>query len=87
MGRAVDYEAAWEELQEFILRRDGWGTRTLVTEMATLRVKHTLPEAAPSAPGGMTDRARDVPRGNEDPQEDRDVNADHAEPVRLRRAG
>ena len=46
----VDYEAAWEELQERILERDGWGTRTLVTEMAALRVKHKItnqPEDGP----------------------------------------
>lgn len=39
----IDYEAAWEELQELILTRDGWGTRTLVTEMAHLRVKYKQP--------------------------------------------
>lgn len=52
-ARPVDYEAAWEELQELILQRDGWGTRALVTEMANLRVKHTIRED-PSSAGGAT---------------------------------
>jgi hypothetical protein len=71
----VDYEAAWDELQERILERDGWGTRTLVTEMAHLRVKHKIPpeveppEAAvdPSVPALVPASAKI--------QEDRD---DHA---------
>lgn len=42
---AVDYEAAWDELQERILQRDGWGSRTLVAEMADLRIKHRIQES------------------------------------------
>lgn len=53
----VDYEAAWEELQELILRRDGWGTRTLVTEMASLRVKHKIPTEDPASGSGGTPSA------------------------------
>lgn len=50
----VDYEAAWEELQELILGRDGWGTRSLITEMAHLRVKHKIQTEDPaSTDGGM----------------------------------
>jgi hypothetical protein len=42
---AVDYAAAWDDLQAILLRRDGWGTRTIIAEMADLRVKHRIPEA------------------------------------------
>lgn len=41
---AVDYRSAWDELQERLLQRDGWGTRTVIAEMADLRVKHRIPE-------------------------------------------
>jgi hypothetical protein len=44
MATATDYKSAWEEFQALLLRRDGWGTRTLLAEMADLRVKHTIPE-------------------------------------------
>lgn len=39
-----DAEAAWEELQEKLLERDGWGTKQIVTEMAHLRAKHKIGE-------------------------------------------
>jgi hypothetical protein len=42
---AVDYAAAWDELQEELLKRDGWGTRTVVALMADLRVRHRIPES------------------------------------------
>lgn len=81
---AVDYEAAWDDLQERILKRDGWGSRTLVAEMADLRVKHRIPEsllsralriASAAANGLLTHRASsDAPSGRptEDPKEDHD---------------
>jgi len=81
VGRRVDYEAAWEELQELILQRDGWGTRSLVTEMAHLRVKHTLPEDSSSASGGMTDRARDDHGASDRSKEDHDGSRNHAAPA------
>ena len=60
MAASVDYEAAWQELEERILERDGWGTRTLVTEMAHLRVKHKSNETEDraSGPGGTSDPDR-----------------------------
>lgn len=75
-ARPVDFEAAWYELQGMILTRDGWGTRTLVTEMAVLRAKYT--EAAPSASGGMPTETRDAGPGSEDPEEGHDVGRNHA---------
>lgn len=42
---AVDYAAAWDDLQEQLLSRDGWGTRTVIALMADLRVRHRIPES------------------------------------------
>lgn len=41
---AVDYEAAWDELQRILLSREGWGTTRVLAEMADLRVRHAIPE-------------------------------------------
>lgn len=43
MGK-VDYEAAWNDLQQKLLTREGWGTRTLITEMADIAVQNRVPE-------------------------------------------
>lgn len=73
----VDYEAAWDELQELILSRDGWGTRTLTTEMAHLRVKHKIVDASASADRRVEPAGR-APGDThtEDPEEDRDGRAE-----------
>jgi hypothetical protein len=77
----VDYEAAWDELQERILERDGWGTRTLVTEMAHLRVKHKIPpEVQP--PEAAVDPSVSAPAtASPKIQEDRDDHAGSGRPL------
>lgn len=42
---AFDAEAAWDDLQELILGREGWGSKALIAEMAHLRVKHRTEES------------------------------------------
>lgn len=81
---AVDYEAAWDELQERILQRDGWGSRTLVAEMADLRIKHKIQEgllaralriASAAANGLVSHRGSSTApdgRPTADPEEDHD---------------
>lgn len=71
----VDYEEAWDRLQELILTRDGWGTRQLITEMAEIRLRCRIPdrEDPSSEPAGTSPgEACDGHRSNEDPREDRD---------------
>lgn len=84
---SVDYDAAWSELQELLLRRDGWGTRTILAEMAALRVKHKSKDSASTeaAAGSVAPRAdHDV---TEVPEEERNEHdsPERPEPDRLRR--
>lgn len=44
MAGKVDYEAAWNDWQEKMLTRDGWGTKTMAAEMADIAVKNRVPE-------------------------------------------
>jgi hypothetical protein len=37
-----DAEAAWEDLQEVIASREGWGRDRLLAEMAKLQTKHRI---------------------------------------------
>lgn len=63
---AVDYEAAWDELQEHILTRDGHGSKSLLAVMADLRVRHRITEPDTSralrlAAAAASDIARATP--------------------------
>lgn len=40
----IDFEAAWHELSETLLTRDGWGTKTLAAHMADIAVRNRVPE-------------------------------------------
>lgn len=87
---AIDYRSAWDDLQALLLRRDGWGTRTLLAEMADLRVKHTIPEpdvaralnlAGAVASGELVVQpplSAPSARRVEDPEEDHHVRTDSA---------
>lgn len=68
----VDYEAAWDELQELLLTRDGWGTRTILAEMAALRVKHKSEDPASAEQGTTPTASRAGHDDTEVPREERD---------------
>lgn len=42
---AVDYEAAWIELLDLVASRDGWGSKTLISEAAQVAARHRVSES------------------------------------------
>jgi hypothetical protein len=68
----VDYEQAWDELQQFLLRRDGWGTKTVITEMADIRLRCMSDEDSTSEAPASGDVGAGPVRAAPDPDQSKD---------------